>query len=82
MQNFEENLKRWEEKLKQVWYQHELYVHVHNLVGDVQANPKEFYRYINSQKKCSMYLPFDKRNGSDLAKSDFEVNGMVCLRNG
>ena len=29
--------------------QHELYVN--NLVGDVKANPSDFYRYINSQKK-------------------------------
>ena len=29
--------------------QHDLYVN--NLVGDVKANPKDFYRYINSQKK-------------------------------
>ena len=29
--------------------QHELYVN--NLVGDVKTNPRDFYRYINSQKK-------------------------------
>ena len=29
--------------------QHDLCVN--NLVGDVKANPREFYRYINSQKK-------------------------------
>ena len=29
--------------------QHDLYVN--NLVGDVKANPRDFYRYINSQKK-------------------------------
>ena len=29
--------------------QHDLYVD--NLVGDVKANPRVFYRYINSQKK-------------------------------
>ena len=29
--------------------QHDLYVN--NLVGDVKANPRGFYRYINSQKK-------------------------------
>ena len=28
---------------------HDLYVN--NLVGDVKANPRDFYRYINSQKK-------------------------------
>ena len=25
--------------------------HVNNLVGDDKANPRDFYRYINSQKK-------------------------------
>ena len=29
--------------------QHDLYVN--NLVGDVKANPRDFYRYINSHKK-------------------------------
>ena len=29
--------------------QHDSYVN--NLVGDVKANPRDFYRYINSQKK-------------------------------
>ena len=38
---------------------HELYVN--NLVGDVKANPRDFYRYINSQKKrCSRYPPTEK----------------------
>ena len=51
--------------------QHELYVN--NLVGDVKANPKDFYRYINSQKKDVQGIPpLKKRNGSGLAESDFE----------
>ena len=29
--------------------QHDLYVN--KLVGDIIANPRDFYRYINSQKK-------------------------------
>ena len=29
--------------------QHDLYVN--NFVGDVKANPRDFYQYINSQKK-------------------------------
>ena len=29
--------------------QHDLYVN--NLVGDVKANPRDFYKYIKSQKK-------------------------------
>ena len=35
--------------------QHDLYVN--NLVGDVQANPRDFYRYINSQKKDTQGIP-------------------------
>ena len=27
------------------------YLYVNNLVGDVKANPWDFYQYINSQKK-------------------------------
>ena len=35
--------------------QHDLYVN--NLVGDVMANPRDFYRYINSQKKDNQGIP-------------------------
>ena len=35
--------------------QHDLYVN--NLVGDVKANPKDFYRCINSQKKRPKVFP-------------------------
>ena len=35
--------------------QHDLYVK--NLVGDVKANPIDFYRYINSQKKDAQSIP-------------------------
>ena len=35
--------------------QHDLYVN--NLVGDVKANPKDFYRYINSQKRTPRICP-------------------------
>ena len=35
--------------------QHDLYVN--NLVGDVKANPRDFYRYINSQKKDTQGIP-------------------------
>ena len=34
--------------------QHDLYMN--NLVGDVKANPKDFYRYINSQTRGPMVL--------------------------
>ena len=51
--------------------QHDLYVN--NLVGDVKANPWDFYRYINSQKKDTQGIPpLKKRQGSGLAQSDFE----------
>ena len=57
--------------------QHDLYVN--NLVGDVKANPRDFYRYINSQKKDTQGIPALKRkNGkgvaSDLEKAE-ELNG-------
>ena len=51
--------------------QHDLYVN--NLVGDVKANPRDFHRYINSQKKDTQGIsPLKKRNGSGIAQSEFE----------
>ena len=51
--------------------QHDLYVN--NLVGDVKANHRDFYRYINSQKKYTQGItPLKKRQGGGLAQSDFE----------
>ena len=51
--------------------QHDLYVN--NLVGDIKANPRDFYRYINSQKKDTQGIPpLKRRNGSGLAESEFE----------
>ena len=51
--------------------QHDLYVN--NLVGDVKVNPRDFYRYINSQKKDAQGIPpLKKKQGSGLAQSDFE----------
>ena len=45
--------------------QHDLYV---NLVGDVKANPRDFYRYINSQKKDTQGVPpLKRKNGKDVA---------------
>ena len=61
--------------------QHDLYVN--NLVGDVKANPRDFYRYINSQKKDTQGIPpLKKRQESGLAQSDFEkqVNSMASSR--
>ena len=50
---------------------HDLYVN--NLVGDVKANPRDFYRYINSQKKDIQGIqPLKKKNGKGVAQSDLE----------
>ena len=46
---------------------------MNNLVGDVKANPKDFYRYINSQKKDAKGIPrLKKRNGCGVAQSESE----------
>ena len=51
--------------------QHDLYVN--NLVGDVKANPRDFYRYINSQKKDTQSIPpLKRKNGKGVAQSDLE----------
>ena len=43
------------------------------LVGDVKANPKDFYRYINSQKKDAQGIPpLKKKNGGGVAQSESE----------
>ena len=50
--------------------QHDLYVN--KLVGDIKVNPKDFYRYTNSQRKDNQDIsPLKRRNGSGLA----EFNG-------
>ena len=46
----------------------------------VKANPKDFYRYINSQKKDTQGIsPLKRKNGKDVAQSDLkkseEFNG-------
>ena len=51
--------------------QHDLYVN--NLVGDVKANPRDFYRYINSQKKDNQGIPpFKRRVGTGITASEIE----------
>ena len=51
--------------------QYDLYLN--SLVLDVKANPRDFYRYINSQKKDTKGIPLlKKRNGSGIAQSEFE----------
>ena len=48
----------------------------------VEANPRDFYRYINSQKKDTQGIPLLKRkNGKVVAQSDLkkaeEFNGQL-----
>ena len=51
--------------------QHDLYVN--NLVGDIKANPRDFYRYINGQKKDTQGIPpLKRRNGNGVAESELE----------
>ena len=51
--------------------QHDLYVN--NLVGDITANPRGFYRYINGQKKDTQGIPsLKRRNGNGVADSEPE----------
>ena len=51
--------------------QHDLYVN--NLVGDIKANPRDFYRYINGQKKDTQGIPpLKRRNGKGVAESELE----------
>ena len=64
-----ETLRR--EIISDIRKQHDLYVN--NLVGGVKANPKDFYRYINSQKKDAQGIPhLKKRNGRGVAQSESE----------
>ena len=47
---------------------------MYNLVGDIKANPRDFYRYINSQKKDIQGTPpLKRRNGKGVAQSDLEM---------
>ena len=46
---------------------------MNNLVGDVKANPRDFYRYINSHKKDTQGIPpLKRKNGKGVAQSDLE----------
>ena len=46
---------------------------MNNLVGDVMANPRDFYQYINSQKKDTQGIPpLKRKNGKGVAQSDLE----------
>ena len=55
-------------------------MYVNYFVGDIRGNPRNFYRYANSQRKNNQGLPpLKKRDGSGLAESKTdqaeEVNG-------
>ena len=61
--------------------QHDLYVT--NLVGDVKANPRDFYRYINSQKKTPKVFHLWKGRMERVLLSRIskrQRNSMVSLR--
>ena len=47
--------------------QHDLYVNI--LVGDVKANPRDFYRYTNSQPQDRLGIPsLKKGEGNEVAE--------------
>ena len=61
--------------------QHDLYVN--NLVADIKTNPRDFYRYINGQKKDVQGIPsLKRRNGNVLLNRNWnrQMNLMVSLR--
>ena len=63
---FQELRKEIKNEIKK---QHNLYVY--NLDGDIKANPRNFYRYTNSQRKDNQGIPpLKKRDGSGLAESE------------
>ena len=69
--NLDQNLKLRREIKADVKKQHNLYVNY--LVGDVKAKPRDFYRYISSQKKDTQgILPLKRKNGKGVAQSDLE----------
>ena len=49
-------------------------LYVNNLVGDVKANARDFYRYINSKKKKDILgiASLKRKNGKGVAQSDLE----------
>ena len=55
---------------------HDLYVN--NMVGDVKANPGDFYPYLNSQKKDSQGIPpLKRRGGTGITASEIELAGTL-----
>ena len=47
-------------------------MYVNNLVGDVKANPRDLYRYINRKKDTQGIPPLKRKNGKGVAQSDLE----------
>ena len=48
-------------------------MYVNKLVGDIKVNPKDFYRYTNSQRKDNQGIPpLKRRNGNGLAETETE----------
>ena len=48
-------------------------LYVNNLVGDIKANPRDFYRYINDQKKDTQGItPLKRRNDNGDAELELE----------
>ena len=70
--NLGKNFKTLRREIKaDVKTHHDLYVS--NLVGDSKSNPRDFYRYINGQKKDTQGIPPLKRiNGNGVAESELE----------
>ena len=61
---------------------------MNNSVGDVKVISKDFYRYINSQKKDAQGIPsLKKRNGVGVAQSEskkaaeFNGHSLMCSLN-
>ena len=50
-------------------------LYVNNLVGDVKANPRDLYRYINRKKDRQGIPPIKKRVGNEVAEFDSERAG-------
>ena len=51
----------------------QLDLYVSNLVGDVKANPRDFFWYINSQKKDNQGIPpLKRREGNGITASEIE----------
>ena len=46
---------------------------MNNFIGDIKVNPKNFYRYTDSQRKDNEGMsPLKRRNSSGLAESETE----------